>query len=92
MNTVSEIERCLRDTFLPTELSIRDDSARHAGHAGVRETGGGHYRIRIVSDAFASLSRIERHRRVYAALESLIPTQIHALAIDARSPDDASST
>lgn len=88
-NTAQEIERCLREAFAPDELSIRDDSARHAGHAGARERGGGHYRIMIVANAFREIPRLERHRQIYKALDGLMQDAIHALAIDARSPDDA---
>jgi BolA protein len=67
---------------------VRDDSHLHAGHAGARE--GRHYAVRIVSEAFAGRSRVARHRLVYHALAALIPRGVHALAIDARTPDEPS--
>lgn len=71
--------------FAPRELAIVDESHLHAGHAGA--AGGlGHFRISIVADAFAGLTPVARHRRVYAALGEMMRTDIHALAIDARSP------
>jgi BolA protein len=66
----------------PTRLEIRDDSAKHAGHAGARE--GGHFHVVIASAAFAGVSAIERHRMVYAAAAELMGRDIHALSIDAR--------
>jgi BolA protein len=69
----------------PAEIEIRDDSAAHQGHAGARE--GGHYAVRIVSDRFAGLAPLARHRLVYAALAGLMPGRIHALSIDARTPE-----
>jgi len=66
----------------PTLLDIRDDSARHAGHAGARE--GGHFHVVIASPAFAGVSPVERHRMVYAAAAELMGRDIHALTIDAR--------
>jgi BolA family transcriptional regulator, general stress-responsive regulator len=77
----------LRATLSPQRISVEDDSARHAGHAGAR-SGAGHFIVRIESHAFAGRSRIERHRLVYQALADMMPGEIHALNIDARSPDD----
>lgn len=70
----------------PTRLEIRDDSALHAGHAGNR--GGGHYHVLIESSLFCEKSRIMRHRLVYQAVGDLIPTQIHALSIQAIAPGE----
>jgi len=66
----------------PLEIDIQDDSALHAGHAGARG-GGGHYRLRIVSPAFAGMNTVARHRIVYEALGDLMQKEIHALAIQA---------
>lgn len=78
----------LEAAFAPDELHIVDDSHLHAGHAGA--AGGlGHYRIMIVAAAFEGLSAVARHRRIYAALGDLLKTDIHALAIDARTPKEA---
>lgn len=71
-------------------LEIRDDSHLHAGHAGAR-AGGGHYHLRIVSPDFAGESRLARHRRVYAALGDAMRNDcIHALSIEALTPDEHS--
>ncbi len=69
----------------PEEVDIEDESHLHAGHAGARE-GKSHFRVRIVSAAFAGLSPIKRHKLVYAAVGDLMDTDIHALSIDARPP------
>lgn len=71
----------------PAELEVVDDSAAHAGHAGARD--GSHFNVRIVSARFAGLPRISRHRLVYDALRPWMAGGIHALAIDARTPDEA---
>ena len=71
----------------PVELQLVDDSAAHAGHAGARE--GAHFNLRIVSARFAGLPRISRHRLVYDALRPWMAEGVHALAIDARTPDEA---
>jgi BolA family transcriptional regulator, general stress-responsive regulator len=70
----------------PVSLDIVDDSAKHAGHAGA-QSGGGHYLLTIVSKRFADLAPIARHRLVYAALGDLMQRDIHAVAIQAYSPD-----
>ena len=74
----------------PVSIEIVDESARHAGHEGARG-GGGHYRVEIVSNQFAGLPLQSRHRLVYNALGTLMRREIHALAIDARTPDEISS-
>ena len=66
----------------PTEVEIGDDSALHAGHAGARD-GGGHYRLRIASPAFAGHNTVARHRMIYEALGDMMKREIHALAIQA---------
>ncbi|WP_042885180.1 BolA family protein [Cupriavidus necator] len=76
------IEAMLRDALAPSHLTVRDDSALHAGHAGAA-SGGGHYDVTIVSERFAGHNRVARHRMVYDALRGLFPAQIHALAVTA---------
>ncbi|MFY9329836.1 MAG: BolA family protein [Georgfuchsia sp.] len=71
----------------PQAINITDDSAKHAGHAGAR-SGGGHYRMTIVSPRFAGMAMMARHRLVYDALGSLMQHDIHALSITARTPQD----
>ncbi len=81
------IREILLTAFMPAELWIEDDGHKHVGHAGA--AGGlGHYRIRIVAEAFRGQTAVARHRLVYAALGELMRTDIHALAIDARAPDE----
>ena len=81
------LTRALTEQLEPVELELVDDSAAHAGHAGARE--GAHFNLRIVSARFAGLPRISRHRLVYDALRPWMAEGIHALAIDARTPDEA---
>ncbi|BBP04306.1 BolA family transcriptional regulator [Sulfuriferula plumbiphila] len=68
-------------------LDIEDESAQHAGHAGAR-SGGGHYRLHIVSAAFKGKTTLARHRMVYDALGELMHHQIHALSITAHTPEE----
>lgn len=81
-----EIDAALRAALAPLTLQVQDDSAAHAGHAGARE--GGHFTVRIVSERFRGLAPVARHRLVYHVLGSLSARGIHALAIDARAPED----
>jgi BolA protein len=86
MSIAADIEARLRADLTPLSLSIRDDSADHAGHAGARE--GGHFHVSVVSDRFTDLQRLARHRLVYHSLSDLMQRGIHALAIDARAPGE----
>ena len=71
----------------PSRLEIRDDSARHVGHAGAA-SGAGHFSVTIVSEHFLGLTRLARHRAVLARVGDLIPYPVHALAINAYAPDE----
>jgi BolA family transcriptional regulator, general stress-responsive regulator len=71
----------------PAKLDLKDESASHAGHKG--NTGGGHFKLFIVSSQFCGKSQIIRHRLVYQALGEMIPHRIHALSIQAVSTDEA---
>ncbi len=82
------IRSALEAAFMPDQLEIRDDSHRHAGHAGARD-GRGHFSVAIVSDAFSGMNALARHRAIYAALGDLMTTDIHALAIKAQTPGEA---
>jgi BolA protein len=89
MSAASEIETLLRErlaALAPTHFEFADDSHRHAGHAGARE--GGHYRIVLVSAAFAGKNTVARHRLVFDLLGDLMRTRIHALGIKALTPDE----
>jgi len=79
--------QALTERLEPLVLELVDDSAAHAGHAGARE--GAHFNLRIVSAKFAGLPRISRHRLVYDALRPWMAEGVHALAIDARTPEEA---
>ena len=84
----ARIRAALEAAFAPDALEVVDDSARHAGHAGARD-GRGHFNVEVVSGAFAGLGSLARHRAVYAALEALMATDIHALSIRAMTPEEA---
>lgn len=84
-NRIRKIEAALAETFDPTELEVIDESHHHVGHPGARD-GRGHFRVRIVSERFASKSRIEIHRMIFDALGSMMETDIHALSITADTP------
>lgn len=77
----------LSAAFSPAQLDIIDDSHKHAGHEGAK-SGGGHFVVYIVANAFAGKKLLERHRLVYEALGDLMQTEIHALSIKANTPDE----
>ena len=84
---LARIEAILRDAFSPTYLLVKDQSHLHAGHAGA-EDGKGHYDVTIVSAAFTDERPLARHRMIYDALGTMMESEIHALRIDARVPQD----
>jgi len=88
MTAIAErITRKLTEAFAPQQLEVIDESHQHHGHGGWREGGETHFRVNIVSDAFAGKSRLDRHRMVNAALADELAERVHALAIAARAPD-----
>lgn len=85
---VARIRAALDAAFAPVALEVVDDSARHAGHAGARD-GRGHFNVEVVSPVFTGLGALARHRAVYAALDAMMVTDIHALSIRALTPEEA---
>lgn len=82
------MEALLRQQFAPSVLHIVDDSAKHAGHAGAREGGETHYSVLIVSDRFAGLGRVARHRLVNESLAPEFGSGLHALALTLKAPGE----
>jgi BolA protein len=80
--------RAALQVLAPSVLEVIDESRRHVGHEGARD-GRGHFAVEIVSEAFAGLASLARHRRVYEALGTMMQTDIHALSIRARTPAEA---
>jgi BolA protein len=86
---VERIHMLLSNTLAPSQLEVHDDSHLHAGHAGAA-SGGGHFRVKIVSERFEGLRLVMRHRLVYDAVQGMMHTDIHALAITAHAPSELS--
>jgi BolA protein len=84
--TIAEIKARLA-TLTPQHVEIIDESAQHAGHAGAK-SGGGHFQLTIISPAFSGLNIVARHRAIYQALGDLMSTRVHALSINAYSPEE----
>ncbi|WP_379655279.1 BolA family protein [Pseudoxanthomonas sp. UC19_8] len=87
---IERIRQALDACLAPTVLELEDESHRHAGHAGARD-GRGHFKVRVVSEAFAGKLPLARHRLVYAALGPMMQTDIHAMSIVAQTPGEAAS-
>jgi BolA protein len=83
------IEQKLNEAFRPDSLEVIDESDQHHGHAGHNEAGETHFRVYIVSQAFAGKSRIERHRMINAVLAADLAGGVHALAIHADAPGES---
>jgi BolA protein len=86
-NRPDRIRALLTAALAPSELELVDESALHAGHAGAA-SGGGHYRLKIVSERFEGLRLVMRHRLVYDSVHDMMHTEIHALAITALAPSE----
>jgi BolA protein len=72
----------------PVSIEIVDESHKHAGHEGAK-SGGGHFKLAVVAEAFSGKSLIQRHRMVYDAMGDAMQKEIHALSINARTPEEA---
>lgn len=83
------IEQALRVAFPPADVTVTDDSHRHAGHAGAAPGGETHYSVRVVSPAFAGMNRVARSRAVHEALAAELAGGLHALALTLKTPDEA---
>lgn len=78
----------LFEALRPDALTVTDESHLHAGHAGARPEGETHFRVQVTAQAFAGKSRVERHRMINALLAEELRQRVHALAIEARAPDE----
>ncbi|MGA9851604.1 MAG: BolA family protein [Gammaproteobacteria bacterium] len=84
--SIERLRQQLETRFQPLELVIHDDGAQHIGHA---HEGGGHFSVRIVAPAFTAKTPLQRHQMIYAALDNLLQTDIHALSIKALAPEES---
>jgi BolA protein len=93
MSVAATMREKLTSVFAPVALKIEDQSARHAGHAGATREDGSqgetHFHVQLVSAAFEGLTRVERQRRVYAALKDELAGPVHALSLSALTPAEA---
>jgi BolA protein len=78
----------LRTALAPTKLNLEDQSHQHVGHSGHDPRGESHFALTIESPAFAGMNRVERQRKVYAALGELMHDRVHALTIRATAPGE----
>ena len=91
MSVADMLRQRLDQALTPDHLDIRDDSAKHHGHAGARPEGETHFTVLVVSAAFSGRSRIDRQRMVHSAAGDLLRERIHALSIRALTPAEAGS-
>jgi BolA protein len=84
---IEMIRTRLERELQPSALEVVDESARHAGHAGAA-SGGGHFIVNITATAFQDKTPVQRHRQIYAALGDIMHSEIHALSIQARTPEE----
>jgi BolA protein len=82
------IHAALQDRFSPQRLEVIDESDLHIGHAGHTGAGNSHFKVIIISESFKGMQRLERHRKVYEALDHFLKNGVHALNIKAFAPDE----
>jgi BolA family transcriptional regulator, general stress-responsive regulator len=86
MTIADRLREDLRAALDAEHVEVRDESARHRGHAGALE--GGHFDAVVVAARFAGLDQVARHRAVYAALGDLRERRVHALALQTYTPEE----
>lgn len=84
---LAKIQNRLQERFPNAQIHLEDESHLHAGHAGAQD-GRGHFRLQMIAAEFTDLSRLKRHQLVYATLGDLMQSDIHALAIDAKTSEE----
>jgi BolA protein len=89
MRTSDLITEKLTGAFAPQSLRVVDESHQHEGHAGHRPGGQTHFRVYIVAESFRGKTRVERHRMINTTLAAELAGGVHALAIHANAPDEA---
>lgn len=92
MTVAETIRHKLQSALDPLSLVVIDESRQHAGHAGWREGGETHFRLEIIAEAFAGMSRLERQRLVYDVLADEMVNQVHALALKTQTPEERGFT
>lgn len=85
--TIDLIKQKLNEAIKPETIEIIDNSTAHAGHSGA-QSGGGHYNVTIIADAFNDKTLVQRHQLIYQALGDLMKNEIHALSINALTPSE----
>lgn len=91
MSVKERIEDKIARAFAPDSLRVVDESHLHVGHAGHRPGGETHFRVYVVAGGFVGKSRLERHRMVNEVLAAELADSVHALAIHAAAPGEASA-
>ena len=77
------------EAFKPVELDVVDDSARHAGHAGSSDEGETHFNVKIVSESFRGLNRVQIQRTIHMVLGNEFQSGLHALSLKASVPEES---
>ncbi len=91
MNRDERIKNILQQ-LNPVVFELKNDSskhANHAGHMGVEPTGETHYKLKIVSEVFKGMGRVDRQRKVYDLLRSEFNSGLHALELKTLTPEEA---
>jgi len=95
MSVGDRIKAILQEALTPSSIEVIDESHKHAGHAHAvtrhstaGDAGATHFRVKLVSESFRGQSRVDRHRAINHLLAGEFETGVHALAIEAKAPDE----
>jgi len=81
-DTASLIESKIRAALTPEYLDLANESHMH----GVAPGSSTHFKLTLVSEAFAGLTRVKCHQKVYSLLADELASGVHALALHLYSP------
>ncbi|HAD09865.1 MAG TPA: BolA family transcriptional regulator [Porticoccaceae bacterium] len=84
MSVQQQIESKLTAALSPALLQVENESHMH----NVPPDAETHFKLIIVSSAFANQRPVSRHQQVYKTLADELRAGVHALAIHAYTPDE----
>lgn len=91
MTYAERIHSKLTQAFSPCDITLTDESHKHAGHSGADPAGETHFALTIASDAFDGMNRVQRHQAIYKVLESEMNERVHALRMRVLTFDEVDS-
>ena len=73
------------------EVKSRIEAGLPGSQATVQSEDDVHFAARVVAAQFAGLRPLQRHQRVYATLGEAVGREIHALSVEALTPEESAA-